>query len=685
MQHATYGADPASASVAILVKETSFNSGKIKSAYIDPIGANPAGFIAYSLWYDDNDKCQAALAKEHLQTLLHSVKSLCIGTILVTDAKYFKYLTGKQKAATNYIGYAVKSSLTGYEDAFDVFYAPNYNAAKYNPHTAKEVDTALAYLKQHLSGAYVAPGTNVIHSARYPMTLAEISDALEFLHTKPALTVDIESRSLEFWNCGIATIAFAWDQHNFISIPVDRGSFPEDVTTVFTQSFGSYVKNMLKVFFENYRGRLIAHNAGYDFKVLVYELWMTDLQDYRGMIQGIQILTRNFDDTKLITYLATNNAVENVLKLKVLAADYLGDYAEENIEDTDKIELPRLLEYNGKDTLGTWYVYHKYYTRMISSNQMGIYEELFKPSLITLLQTELSGMPIFPDEVARVKQALTTLSDGYKAKLDNSQLIREFQLEVKAQKCAEFTAAAKKKVFDMDDPRVARLEFNPNSGQQVANLLYTYLGLPVLDTTDTGQPATGGDTLEKLLHQTQNQDILEIIESLIGLAQVDKILTSFIPAFEKAVQMPDSSWRLYGNFNLGGTVSGRLSSSNPNLTNIPAKSTWGELIKTCFGCIAGWLFGGADFNSLEDMVSALTTRDPNKMKVYLDGFDGHSIRAYSYFKDTMPDLQQAVNSGRKFKVTVDGKTHILTADTMVLCPDGNQRPMGEYYDKHRVT
>lgn len=46
----------------------------------------------------------------------------------------------------------------------------------------------------------------------------------------------------------------------------------------------------------------------------------------------------------------------------------------------------------------------------------------------------------------------------------------------------------------------------------------------------------------------------------------------------------------------------------------------------------GWLFAGADFNSLEDMISALTTKDTNKLKVYLDGFDGHSLRAAFYFK-----------------------------------------------------
>ena len=951
MQHILYGDNAEIASVALLVKESSLRKNPVQIAYIDPLGANPAGFIAYSLWYDENDKCPAIMAKEHLQVVLHSVKSLNIKAILITDSKYFKYLTGQQKPAQNFLGYKMPCSVAGYEGAFDIFYAPNYLAAKHNPKITKEVDTALASFKRYLQGIYAEPGQSVIHSARYPESVSDIRAQLAFLASKPILTVDIETRGLKFYNCGIASIAFAWDEHNFIAMPVDRGPDP------------AAVKQLLREFFDHYPGKLIPHNGGFDFKVLIYELWMKDLQDYPGMIQGIRTLTRDFEDTKLITYLATNNAVENVLKLKILAAEYMGNYAEENITNTDVIPLPQLLEYNGKDTLATWYVCNKYWSMMIASNQQTIYEELFKPTMITLLQTELTGMPIFPEKVANLKRRLLKRRRIYSSCLENSSIIKEFQLDVRARKCAEFTAAAKKKVFSMDDPRIERITFNPNSPLQVGDLLFNYLGFPVLDTTDTGQPSTGGDTLEKLLNHTKNVGYKTVLRSLIGLAQVDKILTSFIPAFENAVQVPDGSYRLYGNFNLGGTVSGRLScvapwtpivtnrgeipiyqvtvgdlvhthkgnwkpvtktiykgldymvdvrlcngkifsctidhkvllssgewktikeilnvnfqnlgdgfkqhqqsgeslpivaqrndhgknccriandstqrfacasqqhdstgidgdqtgqifdlkdrqqesnegqipgtasqleggvlgqqgvldnpverakdlcsscchdgslmyhstprrngrtsyrqqsieqcirqscfdyrcrtqtdslfagtgqpgieikeinyrgstpvydltvqddasylscgfyshnSSDPNLQNLPANSAWGKMVKRCFGCISSWLFGGADFNSLEDMVAALTTRDTNKMAVYLDGYDGHSIRAYSYFREKMPDIVQAVNKGRSFKIEIAGKITILPADTMVLCPDGHQRTIGDYYDLQRT-
>ena len=700
MLHHIYGTNALAASVALLVKEAAFDTNKIKKAYIDELGANPRAFIAYSLWYNDDNKCPADLAKDYLKTLLHSVKQLGITIILVADANYFKYLTKQVKPASSFLGVAVPSKIEDYEDAFTVFYVPNYQAAKHNPQILQEMETALKYVKAYMTGTYVEPGKNIIHSSHYPKTLNDIKHKLDWLLTKDALTVDIETTSLKFWKCGISTIAFAWDKHNFVAIPVDRGSFSAENSNVLSQPFGYYVRQMLKEFFSRYTGKLLFHNINFDAKVLVYELWMQHLQDYPNMIQGIKILTRNFEDTKIIAYLATNNAVENVLGLKPLSVEYMGHYAEDTT-DTTQIPLDELLLYNGRDCLATWFVYEKYYSKMVADDQLKIYEELFKPSVITLLQTELNGMPILPDEVALAKQTLTLLKEEYLTVFEKSILIQEFQLDIKQRKVAEYTQAAKKKVFTIDDPRIQRLVFNPNSNQQVAELLYNYFKLPILDLTDTNQPAVGVKTLKKLLNHTTKPEYIEIINTLIDLSLVEKILSSFIPAFENnSVQLPDGSWRLYGNFNLGGTVSGRLSSSDPNLTNIPSHSFWAKLIKGCFGCINGWLFGGADFNSLEDMVSALTTRDPNKMRVYLDGYDGHSLRAYSYFKKQMPDIEETVASinsietkypdlrqkskGPTFLLTYQGTAHGLV-NSLGLSREEAEEIERNYHEMYAVS
>ena len=80
---------------------------------------------------------------------------------------------------------------------------------------------------------------------------------------------------------------------------------------------------------------------------------------------------------------------------------------------------------------------------------------------------------------------------------------------------------------------------------------------------------------------------------------ISKILSAFIPTFKKATPASDGRRYIYGNFNLGGTVSGRLSSSKPNLQQIPATgSKYAKLIKSCFQAPKGWLWVGLDYASL---------------------------------------------------------------------------------------
>jgi DNA polymerase-1 len=209
------------------------------------------------------------------------------------------------------------------------------------------------------------------------------------------------------------------------------------------------------------------------------------------------------------------------------------------------------------------------------------------------------------------------------------------------------TTLKKKRVTLAD----AKMVFNPGSHDQIRELIYEMLGLPVLGLTDSGLPSTKADIIKDLKHQTKDPMILEFLDAMIDFASVEIILTTFIPALENSILGPDGWHYLCGNFNLGGTLSGRLSSSDPNLQNLPANSKYAKLIKSCIVAPLGWVLLGLDFSSLEDRISALTTKDPNKLKVYLDGFDGHSLRAYSYWTEQMPDIDpnsvESINSIQK--------------------------------------
>ena len=176
---------------------------------------------------------------------------------------------------------------------------------------------------------------------------------------------------------------------------------------------------------------------------------------------------------------------------------------------------------------------------------------------------------------------------------------------------------------------------------------------------------------------------IKVLDALISISEVDIILNTFIKTFiERAILKDDGCYYLHGNFNLGGTVSGRLSSSKPNMQNLPSTSKYAKHIKRCFIAPPGWVMMGADFASLEDRISALTTKDPNKLKVYLDHYDGHCLRAYGYFKDEMPDLETAEDTDRTFVIQNSGTTFYCKSGDMIVDSTGAKLPIEEYYAAH---
>jgi hypothetical protein len=95
------------------------------------------------------------------------------------------------------------------------------------------------------------------------------------------------------------------------------------------------------------------------------------------------------------------------------------------------------------------------------------------------------------------------------------------------------------------------------------------------------------------------------------------------------------------------------------------------------------LFVGHDFASLEDRVFALTTRDKNKVEFYVDGYDGHSLRSYTYLSEQMPEIRQANPSGRRFNIKTKTGTISCKSGNIIVMPDGSKSPMKEYNDSYQ--
>ena len=632
--------------VGILIKEAAFKEAKLIQYYVQPMvdaGIKREEVVAFSLEYTSAGKAPAHLVKDFIGTWLQSIKDAGVEYLFCADSTYFKALT-KERKAEPHLGYVLDCAIPGFTD-IKVIYSLGYGALIHNPNQQEKIDLSLEAMVTHYHGSYVAIGSDIIHEERYPNSMSAIKKELAYLHQFPKLAVDIETFSLNLRDAGLGTIAFAETKHTGSAFFVEYQPVVSEDGYYAVRGDSPKVKRLLKQFFESYRGKLVAHNASFDFKCLIHSLWMKHPLDWEGMLRGIEVLTRCYDDTKIIAYLAKNSTAKVSYGLKSLAQPFAGNWAEDEIKDIRRIPPEKILRYNLVDTLSTNYVYETYYPLMVEEEQDEIYTGLMLPSLQVIIQIECHGLPLIPERVQEVKHILETEVSAYTIILDNNAYVLDAADKIQKDSMQKANAKLKTK----QHPREKFNEpMNYSSNQQLAVLLYDVMELPVLEWTDSGERATGNKVIRDLINHTQDPEKLEVLKALADYSKVIKILTGFIPTFEDAWLKADGMAYLHGSFNIGGTVSGRLSSSSPNLQNLPAGGKLGKLVKSCFSGPYGKLFAGADYMSLEDRINTLLTKDTNKLRVYLDGFDGHSLRAYYYFRDAMPDIDpnsvESINS-----------------------------------------
>lgn len=664
--------------VCLLVHSSALQKESIKQAYFTDSAITPEDVIVLTLHQSKIKKKTPVVEINQyiVEELMPAINNIGAQYIICTDSEYFKVLTKVTKVDAN-VGYALPCAFG--EQL--VVYAPSHRAIFYDPVKIKtKIAAAIDAITAHTIGEYKAPGTDIIKFEAYPKTLDDISMWLDkLIEMDVPLTIDTEAFNLKHTKAGLGTISFAWNKNEGIAFAVDYVPIPGAVSAPYgKQVRNEPIREMLRRFFGRLTKTATYHNISFDVYLLIYQLYMEHILDTKGLLNGIDILLRDWDDTKLITYLATNSCAGNKLGLKDQAQEFAGNYAMDDIVDITKIPLDTLLEYNLIDACSTWFVKEKHYDTMVADQQLTIYNEVFKPAIVDIIQMQLTGLPVKMEQVLVVEKILNTILSNAVDKMRSSALIQEYEYKRLEQHTEKMNAEWKKKRMTVSEMKAAaatskaihaQITFNPNSGTQLQEILFDILALPVISYTETKQPSVDRDTLEALTAHAKEPKVKEFLAALLDFSGVSTILSSFIPAMLNATKGIDGWHYLFGNFNLGGTLSGRLSSSGPNLQNIPAnvnmaisdelltllgdlikpyvhkgKLSLGKLIKSCFQAPPGWIFGGLDFASLEDRISALTTKDPNKLKVYIDGYDGHSLRAFAYFGDQMPDIIDTVVS-----------------------------------------
>jgi DNA polymerase I len=158
--------------------------------------------------------------------------------------------------------------------------------------------------------------------------------------------------------------------------------------------------------------------------------------------------------------------------------------------------------------------------------------------------------------------------------------------------------------------------FNVNSTDQLAVILYQKLGLPVLKKTPGGKPSTDASVLEKLDHP--------LIERLLRYREIEKLRSTYVDGYLPLIE-PDG--RIHTTFNQMAAATGRLSSEEPNLQNIPVRSETGRTIRRAFVTPPNWAFVVADYSQIELRVLAHMSGDPAMVEAFQAGLDIHTATA----------------------------------------------------------
>jgi len=216
----------------------------------------------------------------------------------------------------------------------------------------------------------------------------------------------------------------------------------------------------------------------------------------------------------------------------------------------------------------------------------GVYEHIEKPLIKVLAEVEENGTLL---DVPYIRQ----LSHDFKQRME--ALVSE---------CHE----------------QAGTEFNLGSPKQLGEVLFTKLGLPVVSKTASGAPSTNEDVLTELAEQ--GHDLPKLILQYRHLSKLVGTYTDPLPDL-----VEDGTGRLHTSYNQTGAQTGRLSSTDPNLQNIPIRSDEGRSIRRAFVAPKGYKVVAADYSQIELRIMTHLSQDANLIKAFRDGRDIHRATA----------------------------------------------------------
>ena len=434
----------------------------------------------------------------------------------------------------------------------------------------------------------------------------------EKLNKCSAFAIDTETSSLDTMTADLLGISLSCEEGEGCYIPIQHSydGMPEQL------SLNTIVKTLGEAISNN-QTKLVGQNLKFDLPILNRH--------------GIKV-TEFLGDTMLMSYVLNSTGTRHGLdRMAVHYLQYQPMKYEEVAGSASKqinfaqVEIPAATFYAAEDADITF--------RLFNLLDKKLQKE---PKLINLLKTL---------EYPMLKSLLRVETNGAKI---NTNMLAEYskELGLKIDKLS-------KTAFKM-----AGEEFNMDSPKQLVEILYNKLELPVLKKTPKGQPSTNEDTLQRL---AEEYELPKVIIQYRGLAKLKSTYTDSLIN----IQHPDTK-RIHTSYQQAVTSTGRLSSTEPNLQNIPIKTAEGRKIREAFVAEKGNVLISADYSQIELRIMAHLSGDKNLTHAFNNNIDVHSATASEIFDVPLEEVTtdhrrsaKAINFGLIYGMSAFGLTRQL--------------------------
>ncbi|MEK7120202.1 MAG: DNA polymerase I [Patescibacteria group bacterium] len=224
--------------------------------------------------------------------------------------------------------------------------------------------------------------------------------------------------------------------------------------------------------------------------------------------------------------------------------------------------------------------------------------------------------------------------------------------------------------------KLAGTEFNISSPKQLSEILFKKLKIETQDLRKTpgGVLSTQASELEKL------KDKHKIIDWILQYREMTKLKTTYVVPLPLLV---DTSSRIHTNFNQEGTATGRLSSDNPNLQNIPTRSSWGTAVRRAFVAQKGYKLVSFDYSQIELRVAASLAHDKKMLQIFKEGKDIHAMTAAEIEGVSEKEVTSALR--REAKILNFGVLYGMSAQGFSEAAGVSRERAGEFIKQYFKT